>query len=136
MHFDEIKRKILGGLTLDYNVFVGTHVPNIVVQRNKSHAVRGSFTFVSKATKGDVLHELMEVSKALQETITSSTIGKKKVDELIMLLTNEEDEEKYADCEGEESGREKERRITLKSKLFDGVNQDVPDIWYDMCCLM
>lgn len=44
---------------------------------------------VSKATRNDVLLELMEVLKALQETITASTIKKRHVDELIKMLSNE-----------------------------------------------
>ena len=69
-------------------------MPNIVVPRIKTHVTSWTFSSVSRAIKEDVLHELMEVSKALQATITSSTIRKMKVDDLIMLLTNEEDEEK------------------------------------------
>lgn len=99
VHADEIKSKNPCPLTLEYIVFAGTHVPNIMVPRNKIHTYNEIFSSMSKATKEDILHELFEVSKGLQATITSSTIGKKKVDDWIMLLMNEEDEEKEVDCE-------------------------------------
>lgn len=101
MH-DEIKSKNPGPLTLNYRIFVGTHVPNIMVPRNKIHVASESFSFVSKATKEDDVYELMEVTKILQATLTSSTIKKKKVDGLVMLLTNEENEENEVESEIEE----------------------------------
>ncbi|CAI8590816.1 unnamed protein product [Vicia faba] len=95
-----------GPPTLDYRLFIGMCVLDIVVPRNKSHAASGDFSSMSKSTKEDVLHELMEVSKTLQATITSSTIRKNKVDDFIMLLTHEECDEKEDESEKEESGSE------------------------------
>lgn len=54
--------------------------------------------------KKDVLIELMEVLKALQETITIITIRKRSVDSLIKMMTKEkESEEVKADSEEEEA---------------------------------
>lgn len=60
---------------------------------------------VFKATRKDVLLELMKVSKVLQETITTSTIRKRNVDEFIKLLIKEKevkDEEKVNNYEEDE----------------------------------
>lgn len=51
------------------------------------------------------MHELMEVPKTLQSTITSSTIRKNKVGDLIKLLSNKEEGEEEVE-EGEDSYEE------------------------------
>lgn len=51
-----------------------------------------------------MLHELKELFKALQVMISTRTIGKKKMDELINMMTNEKEGEveEEADSEKEE----------------------------------
>lgn len=90
---------------------------------------------MSKATKEDVLHELMEVSKALQVTITSSTTRKNKVDDLITPLPIKRMKKNRLIVKNKNL-EVKRRKTSLKSKLSDDVNQGVLDIWFDMCCLM
>lgn len=79
-------------LTLNKKLIVGTHVLDIMVKHH-GQTVGGISSPTSKATRKDVLSELMEVSKALQETITPSTIKKRSVDGLIKILTKENDVE-------------------------------------------
>ncbi|MCI32468.1 envelope-like protein [Trifolium medium] len=76
MHPDEIESKKPHPLSLDYKLLV--------------------------ATKDDVLAELMEISKALGETIKVSTERKIHMDNLIKSMTQEatEREEKGGDEEG------------------------------------
>ncbi|KAI5442932.1 hypothetical protein KIW84_011823 [Lathyrus oleraceus] len=66
--------------------------------------IGGNSSPVSKTTKKDVLLELMEVSKALQMTITSSTIRKRNVEKLIKMLTKEKN------VKGEKVDHEKENQ--------------------------
>ena len=63
---------------------------------------------VSKATRKDVLSELMEVSKSLKEIITKSRIRKKKMDRLNKkvetyedLVNNEKEEEEQSASDDE-----------------------------------
>ncbi|XP_057449168.1 uncharacterized protein LOC130740532 [Lotus japonicus] len=63
-------------LTIDNRLLIGTHVPDVAGMTAKSHM---------KPTE-TVLAELMEVSRTLQETITSCTIRKKNVDRFITAL--------------------------------------------------
>ncbi|XP_057443226.1 uncharacterized protein LOC130735143 [Lotus japonicus] len=70
-------------LTIDNMLLIGTHVPDVAGMTAKSHNGGASS---SKPTE-TVLAELMEVSKTLQETITSFTIRKRNVDRFIKELT-------------------------------------------------
>lgn len=100
----ETPNKKAGPLTLNYRLFVGTHVPDIVVKKHQVEAIVGDYSPVSITTIKDVLLDLIEVSKALQETITASTIRKKNVDGFIKMLTKEKEVEgeKKTDSEEEE----------------------------------
>lgn len=80
-------------LTFDRKLFVGTHVPNIVVVKHHNHTTEGNPSPISKSLKKYVFFELMEASQALQETITTRTFRKKKIDELIKRMTKEKDDE-------------------------------------------
>ncbi|KAI5427904.1 hypothetical protein KIW84_033073 [Lathyrus oleraceus] len=93
-------------LTYDYKLFIQTHVPYIVVTKYQDRYVVGNSSTLSKSTKKDVFLELMQVSKAIQETITTSTIRKKNMDNLIKMLTMEKEIEKE-----EEVGSEEEEEI-------------------------
>ena len=91
MHTKESLNKKVGPLTLDYKLFVRTHVPYIVVSRNQDKAADGNSSPLSKSTKMDIMLELKEVSKALEETIWSSTLREKNVDRLIKIIPKEDD---------------------------------------------
>ncbi|KAI5439425.1 hypothetical protein KIW84_024993 [Lathyrus oleraceus] len=106
------KRMMVWPLTLDKKLFMGIHVPNIMVKYQGQSASENSST-ISKATIKYVLLELIEASKYLQETIISSTIRKKNVDGLIIMFYKkkeayeeeafyEEEEETTSDSEEEE----------------------------------
>lgn len=99
LHANEIKNKEPCPLNLDYKLFVGSHVGDIELPRSHSHVASGSYSYGSKTTKKEVLHKLMEISKTLQAKITSSTIRKNKVDNLIKLLSNGKEGEKEAEEE-------------------------------------
>ncbi|XP_050888628.1 uncharacterized protein LOC127093769 [Lathyrus oleraceus] len=92
VHVEEMKNKKPLPLTLNKKLIVGTHVPDIMVKHH-GQTVVGISSPASKATRKNMLSELMEVSKALQETITPSTIKKRSVDGLIKILTKENDVE-------------------------------------------
>ncbi|KAI5422651.1 hypothetical protein KIW84_045907 [Lathyrus oleraceus] len=77
-------------------------VEYIMVTKHKCQAAGGNSSLVSKGTLRDVLLELMEVTKALQETITVSTIRKRNMDDLIKMMTmKKEAGEEDADSEEE-----------------------------------
>ena len=105
LHPQETPNKKVGPLTLDKKLFVGTHVPNIMVTNHQGQTTGGNSYLVSKAARKDVLLDPMEVPKALQETIIVSTTRKRNMDGLIKMLTKEkevEDEEKDNSEEEEE----------------------------------
>lgn len=77
-----------------------------MVTKYQDRYVVGNTSTLSKSTKKDVFLELMQVSKAIQETITTSTIRKKNMDNLIKMLTMEKEIE-----EEEEVGSEEEEEI-------------------------
>ncbi|KAI5418166.1 hypothetical protein KIW84_042703 [Lathyrus oleraceus] len=55
LHANEIKNKNPGPLTLDYKLFVGSHVTDIKVPRSHSQATSGSYSSGSKTTKEKIL---------------------------------------------------------------------------------
>lgn len=86
-------------------LFVRTHVPDIATTKHRGQTSGRISSPISKAIRKYVFLELMEVSKALQETNTSSTIKKMNVDVFIEMLTKEKDAKK------EEDDSEKEEEI-------------------------
>ncbi|XP_057443915.1 uncharacterized protein LOC130736081 [Lotus japonicus] len=78
-----------GPISLDHRLLYGPHVADIAVPSSRTFASAP----VSKAGRRVVIDELQAVSKALQETITTSTARKAKVDELLLKLQEEEDQE-------------------------------------------
>lgn len=62
LHPQETPIKKARPLTLENKLFVGTHVPYIVVKHQSQNPSENSSS-VSKATKKEVLHGLMEVSQ-------------------------------------------------------------------------
>jgi hypothetical protein len=68
------------GIT-DYKLFVGSHVPDFVIFKGKD--IVGTSSSLTKATKYEVLAELLEVSKALDETIRVGTTRKTHVGNLV-----------------------------------------------------
>jgi hypothetical protein len=75
---------------------VESDVSDIVIA--KAYGVETS-TPLTKSSKNEVLAELVEVSKVLSETIKSSTIREMNVDNLIKLMTKEQEDK------DEEEGR-------------------------------
>ncbi|KAI5421847.1 hypothetical protein KIW84_045330 [Lathyrus oleraceus] len=89
VHPEEAQSKKAVSLTFDYKLFVGIHVLYILVTKYQDQSVVGNSYQLSKSTKKDVFLELMEVSKALQETFDVSTIRKKNMDNFIKMMTME-----------------------------------------------
>ncbi|XP_057432511.1 uncharacterized protein LOC130725284 [Lotus japonicus] len=81
-------------ITLDQRLFMEPHVIDIVVPFSRTFAPAP----VSESSTKVIIAELMDVSKALQETIRISTARKLKVDALLLKLQEEEGQE------GEPSG--------------------------------
>lgn len=71
---------------------VGSHVPDILVSNiNFDMTAEGELYQVPplfSSSRSHVLLELMEVSKTLQEVITTSTFHKNKVDETIKIMVS------------------------------------------------
>lgn len=101
MHPEEVCNKKLRPVTLDYRLFVKTYFPNIMMTKNQDQATGENSSPASKATIKDVLLELMEVSKTLQETITTSTVRKRNMDGLIKMLSKEKEGEEEKEADGE-----------------------------------
>lgn len=101
VHPEETQSKMTVPLTFDYRHFVIIHVPDIVVTKHQDQSTDGNSSPLSISTRNDVLLDLMEVSKALQETIKSITIRKNNVDNMIKMVTKEKEveEEEEADSE-------------------------------------
>ncbi|XP_057444279.1 uncharacterized protein LOC130736466 [Lotus japonicus] len=83
---DEPQGKKPMSLKFDYRLFVGTHVPDIMLSAAKGPASI-SGTQACGTSKDDILAELRAVSKSLDATIQASKIRKKSVDKLIQVLS-------------------------------------------------
>ncbi|KAK2382168.1 hypothetical protein QL285_069716 [Trifolium repens] len=84
---DEAPTKKSQVLSFDYKLFAGTHVPDIVFPKMKEAAeASGS---MPRANKEDVLAELMQISKTLEQTIKTNTTRKAHVDNLIRSIREE-----------------------------------------------
>ncbi|XP_057418623.1 uncharacterized protein LOC130712824 [Lotus japonicus] len=73
-------------LRADYRLFAGPHVPDIVLSAARG-STSASGTKAPGSSKEDVVAELQEISKTLQETIQSCNLRKLNVDQLIKALT-------------------------------------------------
>ncbi|MCI37376.1 envelope-like protein, partial [Trifolium medium] len=93
LHPEEVQSKKPLQLAFNYRLFAGTHVPDIVVSNRNDKDDAGTSAPLTKSTKDEVLSELIEVSKALGETIRTSTIRKIHVDNLIKSITKEQEAE-------------------------------------------
>ncbi|KAK2374760.1 hypothetical protein QL285_075700 [Trifolium repens] len=80
--------------SFDYKLFAGTHVPDIVFPKMKEAAEASDF--MPRANKEDVLAELIQISKTLEQTIKTSTARKNHVNNLIKSTQD-------ADAGGEEN---------------------------------
>src|ERR1044072_8294168 len=102
-------------LNFDYRLFVGTHVKDIEDQPAKESGHSGLMT---EPVKEDILSELIDTSKALQETIRICTDKKIRIDKLIMQIQAEKAAVVEADAEddGEEAAEEKEEDPADKGK--------------------
>src|ERR1044072_1360134 len=86
-------------LNFDYRLFVGTHVKDIEVLSAKESGHSGS---VPETVKENILSELIDTSKTLQETIRICTEKKLSIDKLIQQMLDEQ--EKVGEEEAEEEG--------------------------------
>ncbi|KAK2389857.1 hypothetical protein QL285_063419 [Trifolium repens] len=103
---DEAPTKKPQVLSFDYKLFAGTHVPDIVFPKMKEAAeASGS---MPRANKEDVLAELMQISKTLEQTIKTSTARKNHVDNLIKSIMEEEGEEEVRAAQAEADQQEEE----------------------------
>lgn len=85
--------------------------------KHQGQSVGGNSSTISKATIKYVFLELMEVSRALQEIITTSTTRKRNVNGLIKMLTQEKDvkDEEKANSEEEEHFASDEKYDKIES---------------------
>ncbi|MCI16564.1 envelope-like protein [Trifolium medium] len=91
-------------LSFDYKLFTGKHVPDIVVPRRND--VDGTSCSLPKATKDKVMAALMEVSKALGETIKIHTERKIHVDNLLKSMAQDQEAEEREEAGNEEANPE------------------------------
>jgi hypothetical protein len=104
LNSDEFQSKKPLPLLFNYKQFAGTHVPDIVINNRNKEDNTGTSAPLYKCNKGEVLAELMKVSKALGETIRVSTIRKIHVDNLINSITKEKEAEESRENEEEGKG--------------------------------
>ncbi|KAK2369594.1 hypothetical protein QL285_082716 [Trifolium repens] len=93
-------------LSFDYKLFAGTHVPDIVFPKMKEAAEASDS--MPRANKEDVLAELIQISKTLEQTIKTSTARKNHVDNLIKSIMEEEGEEEVGVAQAEAEQQEEE----------------------------
>ncbi|XP_057452427.1 uncharacterized protein LOC130744251 [Lotus japonicus] len=95
-------------LEFDYRLLVGTHVPYIMLSAARG-TTSASGTKAPGSSKEDIVAELQEVSKTLQDTIQACKVRKLNVDQLIKALTEvhvaaeEEEVEEEAEIAGNEN---------------------------------
>jgi hypothetical protein len=106
---DETESKKPLSLSFNHKLFVGSHVPDIVISKPQRQTSGEIAATLPKATKDELLTEHLEVSKALGETIRVSTTRKIHVDNLIKSMMKES---------GVEQGAEEEQR-KLKATQLD-----------------
>ncbi|KAK2356929.1 hypothetical protein QL285_094246 [Trifolium repens] len=104
---DEAPTKKPQVLSFDYKLFAGTHVSDIVFPKMKEAAeASGS---MPRTNKENVLAELMQISKTLEQTIKTSTARKTHVDNLIRSIMEEgEGEEEVGAAQAEAEQQEEE----------------------------
>ena len=98
-------------LSLHYKLFKGTHVPDIVVASRNETA--------NSTSKNEVLDEMKEISKALEETIRISTERKISVDKMILALeakNGELDEDEGVTYENDGVASNKDEDVNKNTK--------------------
>jgi hypothetical protein len=75
-----VQVKKLAPLTFDYKLFVGSHVPDIMITKDQDTA--GASSSLTKTSKEDILAKLKEISRSLGESMKESEVRKKNVDRL------------------------------------------------------
>ena len=111
-------------LNFDYRLFVGTHVKDIEDQPAKEAGHSGLMT---EPVKEDILSELLDTSKALQETIRICTAKKIRIDKLIMQIQAEKEVVVEEDAAGdaEEEAVEKDKNPADKEKgVLEGGSEE------------
>lgn len=82
----DIKSKRNVPLSFYKKLFIGTHVLDMVMPKHKGQIIGGNSSPIAKHTMTNVLLVLKETSTDLQDTITSCSLRKQEVDELINLI--------------------------------------------------
>ena len=90
-------------LNFDYRLFVGTHVKDIEILSAKESDHSGS---IPGTVKENILSELIDTSKTLQETIRVCTERKLSIDRLIQQMLDEQEIEGAKDKAEEEEAAE------------------------------
>ncbi|KAK2368847.1 hypothetical protein QL285_082014 [Trifolium repens] len=103
---DEAPTKKPQVLSFDYKLFAGTHVLDIVFPKMKEAAEASDS--MPRANKEDVLAELIQISKTLEQTIKISTARKNHMDNLIKSIMEEEGEEEVGAAQVEAEQQEEE----------------------------
>jgi hypothetical protein len=75
-----VQVKKLAPLTFDYKLFVGSHVPDIMITKDQDTA--GASSSLTKTSKDDILAKLKEISRSLGESMKECEVRKKNVDRL------------------------------------------------------
>ncbi|XP_057443807.1 uncharacterized protein LOC130735956 [Lotus japonicus] len=114
-------------LNFDYRLFVRTHVPDIMLFVEKgTSSVSG--TKAPGPRKEDIVVELQEISKTLQDTIQACKVRKHNVDQLIKALTNvpAAEAEEVEEDEDVEGGEEEAQYETVEEEEKEpGEEEDV-----------
>lgn len=84
MNQGDVKKKKAMPLNFDRKMFIRIHISDIMAPQVQDGG--RNYPLISKATKNNMLIQLIEVSKALQDTINATTARKEKIDALISLM--------------------------------------------------
>lgn len=125
---DELQGKKVLPLNFDYRMFAGTHVLDIVLYAAKGGASASGAKRVTDSSKEDILGELREIFKSLQDTIQASKVRKHNVDQLIRKLieASVEDEADHAEEEEEETVVHEEEEDSDEDNEVEE-EEDAPD---------
>lgn len=113
----DVVSKMESLLSLRYRLFVGTHVPNIIVTFGKDDA--------NSTSREGIIGELQDTCKALDETIRSSTEKKIRLESLVKALYEEDAD---GNLEGDdEKGNEDEGNVVIGGDKYEetNVNTDI-----------
>ncbi|XP_057447913.1 uncharacterized protein LOC130739593 [Lotus japonicus] len=110
-------------LKFNYRMFTGPHVPDIMISASRGTA-SASDTKPPGSRKEDIVAELQEVSKTLQNTIQACRVRKLNVDQLIKALTEVPAAVEEEEVEEEAENAEDENTVVEEEAQYETVGEE------------